>query len=180
VREQAEAMVKAAESAVERAHRATETFRAQAEVLKESSDLAASQIGVIEEKKAESRRDAFLRSATYIVDKLNSLAIDLNRVLDADIPKSTWRAFYDGDKGAFTRRLLGSPAIKEFAAIKRKFEADTDFRTYVARYLNEYEALIEQTKKWDYDNLVASAFVNADIGKLYGVLCKALDRPLKS
>src|SRR6185369_9881798 len=119
----------------------------------------------------EARRDAFLRSATYVVDKLNSLAIDLNRVLDADIPRSVWKAFYDGDKTAFTRRLLGSPHIKELAEIKRKFETDTDFRSYVSRYINEFEALIDQTRKWDYDNLITSAFIGADIGKLYVLLC---------
>jgi hypothetical protein len=134
-------MIKAAETAVGHAGRATEAFRNQAETLKKSSELALAQINAIEDKKAESRRDAFLRSATYVVDKLNSLTIDLNRVLDADIPRSVWKAFYDGDKTAFTRRLLGSPAIKELAEIKRKFEMDTDFRSYVSRYINEFEAL---------------------------------------
>jgi hypothetical protein len=172
-------MIKAAEQAVEHAGKATEAFRNQAETLKKSSELALSQINAIEDKKAEARRDTFLRSATYVVDKLNQLAIDLNRVLETDIPRSVWKAFYDGDKTAFTKRLLGTPAIRDLQRIRQKFETDTDFRSYVSRFVNEFEALLEQTRKWDYDNLIAQAFLGADIGRLYALLCRALERQMK-
>jgi predicted nucleic acid-binding Zn-ribbon protein len=124
----------------------------------------------------EAERGAFLRSATFVVDNLNSIAVDLNRLLEHNIPQSVWRAFYAGDKGAFTRRILMLHHQRDLRLIGRKFQHDAEFRADVSRYLGAFENLIEQAGSWDRDNLLHTTFLTADIGKLYLLLSQAVGR----
>lgn len=124
----------------------------------------------------EARRDAFLRSATFVVDNLNSISVDLNRLLERDIPGGVWRLFYRGDKSAFTRRVLTTRSLGDQKRIRRRFRQDPEFREHATHYLTEFEKLLEQAGKWDYENLLRTTFLTADIGKLYLLLSRAVGR----
>ena len=128
----------------------------------------------------EARRDAFLRSATFVVDNLNSIAIDLNRLLERDIPRGVWRLFYRGDKSAFTRRVLDTRGLRDQKRIRRKFRQDPEFRQHASHYVSEFESLLEQAGKCDYENLLRTTFLTADVGKLYLLLSRAVGREIQS
>ncbi|MFQ5953983.1 MAG: hypothetical protein ACE5JZ_02855 [Kiloniellales bacterium] len=122
------------------------------------------------------RRDAFLRSASFVVDNLNSISIDLNRVLERDIPRRVWRAFYNGDKSAFTRRILSLRGLRDLRRIRRRYRQDPEFRKHAAHYITEFENLLDEAGKWDYENLLGTTFLTADVGKLYLLLSRAVGR----
>jgi hypothetical protein len=128
----------------------------------------------------EARRDVFLRSAAFVVDNLNSIAIDLNRLLERDIPGGVWRVFYRGDKSAFTRRVLDTRSLRDQKRIRRKFRQDPEFREHASHYVTEFESLMQQAEKWDYENLLRTTFLTADVGKLYLLLSRAVGREIRS
>ena len=59
---------------------------------------------------------------------------------------------------------------------QRKFIEDGEFRTYVLRFIRQYEELLEQAQANDYGDLLSSVFSTSDIGKLYKVLCEIAGR----
>ncbi len=128
----------------------------------------------------EARRDAFLRSATFVVDNLNSIAIDLNRLLERDIPRGVWRVFHRGDKSAFTRRVLDTRSLRDQKRIRRKFRQDPEFREHASHYVTEFESLMQQAENCDYENLLRTTFLTADVGKLYLLLSRAVGRQIRS
>ena len=60
--------------------------------------------------------------------------------------------------------------------IRRRYQDDADFREYVTRYIGEFDTLLDQARKWDYENLLHTTFMTADIGKLYLLLSRAVGK----
>jgi len=111
-----------------------------------------------------------------IIETLNSIAVDLQPVLEPTISDAVWRRFHNGDRGAFTRQLLQMQEPNASSMIKKKFEDDPAFREHVLRYVNQFETLLAQAKECDPLEVLGAAFVTADVGKLYIVLSSAVGR----
>ncbi len=120
------------------------------------------------------RRDVFLNTAKFIVEGLNSLAIDLTRVLDAQEAARVWAEFSKGDTGAFTRRFVQMRDDIPMQRLRQRYENDNEFRTYVARYFRQFEELFEQAIATDHNDLLATTLTTSDVGKLYTYLAGAL------
>ena len=159
---------------MKQAERAAEAVDGQLRQLSETVDL-------INEKQAAAaaagdaiERDAFLRSSAFVVDNLNSLAIDLSRLIEREVPQSVWRAYNKGDRGVFARRIAGRRQQKDLRLIQRRYEEDRDFRQYVTRFIGEFDKLLAEARDLDYQNLLRTTFLTADVGKLYLLLCRAI------
>jgi ABC-type transporter Mla subunit MlaD len=120
------------------------------------------------------KRDAFLNTAKFIIEGLNSLAIDLTRVLDAQEAERAWQEFNKGDVGAFTRRFVQMRDDVPTQRLREKFLHDNDFRTYATRYFRQFEELFEQAIANDHNDLLATTLTTSDVGKLYTYLAGAL------
>ena len=122
-------------------------------------------------RSSEFRDRRFLQSAAFVAEGLNSLALDLHRVLDPAATEREWKRHYRGDKGLFTRRLVGTQDRARIAAL---YETDGDFRRFVDLYVNEFESLMQTAGQADQENMLMGVFLSADVGKLYLMLCEAL------
>ena len=60
--------------------------------------------------------------------------------------------------------------------MRKKFADDTEFRTYVQRFLRQFEDLFEQAVANDQGDLLGAVFASSDVGRLYGLLCQAAGR----
>jgi len=120
------------------------------------------------------RRDMFLNTAKYVIESLNSLAIDLTRVLDAKEAERTWQEFNKGNSAAFTRRFVQMRDELPIQHLREKYQADNEFRTYAARYFRQFEELFEHAIANDHNDLLATILTTSDVGKLYTYLAGAL------
>ena len=175
-RRQASALAVAAEEAATRARDATGLFQTQIDQLIKNASDSAEQAERVRKAAIETQQDTFLKGATFIIETLQSIAVDLNRVLEEEIPEQIWKRFHGGDRAIFTRQLLRMQDRDGPPAIKRKFEQDPNFRDYVLRYLNQFETLLAQAREVDHQDVLGATFVTADVGKLYLLLSNAVGR----
>ncbi len=120
--------------------------------------------------------EGFLKQAGTIIEKLQSLSVDINRVFNPKDEEDLWKRFYNGDTAVFVRYLAKNITKTQVAAVRKAFEQNADFRTQVNAYLSEFELLINAAKKREHSGLLLSIVSGADIGKLYYVLAKIMDR----
>ena len=151
-------------------------FAEQSEELIQSSDLAEKQAKLVRQNSFDARRDMFLRASHFIIEDLNSTAIDLNRLLDDVGSQKLWPRLARGEKGIFVKSMLQEDARHARDVIKGKFVSDDNFRKYVQRYLDHFERLLNEANESDPENLLSSTFLSADIGKLYLVLARSVGR----
>jgi hypothetical protein len=151
-------------------------FQEQAKELVSAAKEAGNQAEIIRRNAMDARRDMFLRASKFVIEDLNSTAIDLNRLLDTDKSQSLWSKFTKGDRGAFVRGMLSEDEKQARAVIRGKFEGDEEFRRYVSRYLDHFEKLLSEANESDPESVLSSTFLSADVGKLYLLLARAVGR----
>ncbi|MFD2206933.1 hypothetical protein [Kiloniella antarctica] len=153
-----------------------ETFGQQTRDLIHASEEATRQALVLREDKSSNKRDAFLRGATILIDDLNSSAIDLNKILDADLPEEYWKRYHKGDRSIFARSILKKKDLYDTREVKRYFETNQAFRNQVNRYLDQFDNLMSQARECDSEDVLAATFMTADVGKLYILFSRSLGR----
>lgn len=171
--EQATAIASASQAATVQAGLAARSFEGQATRLEEAARRAAESAVLLDDTSRDSRDRRFLNSAAEVAGGLNSLALDLHRLLDAEATETNWQRYLSGDRGLFTRRLLNRSTRKQIAGA---YHSDGDFRRHVDQYMVEFEGVLSAAVGADHEGLLTGIFMSADVGKLYLVLCDALDR----
>ncbi|MBX9634146.1 MAG: hypothetical protein K2X44_04115, partial [Magnetospirillum sp.] len=152
------------------------TFSRQSDDLVGASKLAELRAEQLESTRAATSVEHFLQNAAFIVEKLQSLSVDIGRIFSTNIDEKAWREFHAGDQSVFVRKILKNLDKHQIAAIKNKFEDDGEFREYVTRYLSEFEALLNQARQSDYADVLTGTFTSSEVGKLYLVIARALGR----
>ena len=134
---------------------------------------------LLDDLKAETHQvgvDDFLRRASFISERLQSIAVDMNRVLETRLSEDDWRRFNKGEKGVFVRKMLGFREKSKLATISKKYEDDGEFREYVSRYISQFDAMLAEAKKRDHDAVLSTIFLSSDMGKVYMLLARAIGR----
>lgn len=168
-----------AKQAVDAAEEASSSYARQSNVLFKAAQEAVAQIDKIKDVQGRRERDAFLSSAKFVIESLHSLSVDFVRVLEGDVEAKTWKAFQKGDVAAFTRRLVQNLDALPADRIRAKFAGDSEFRSYVQRFIRGFEDMFDQAVANDHGELLAATFLSSDIGRLYAALCTATGREAK-
>lgn len=151
-------------------------FAEQSEQLVKSSTLAERQTASLRQTHETLAGDLFLKSATVMMEELNGLALDMQTLLDSDVPADIWRDFHKGDRSVFARHLFRTRDSYVIPAIEQRYAEDDRFRDLVSRYMDRFEVLLARAQEIDPENVLNAAFITADVGKLYLVLARSLGR----
>jgi hypothetical protein len=121
------------------------------------------------------RGDIAGRSAA-LLDSLKAQAIDIARPMAIDVGDGDWATYLKGDRGLFARRAVRLIDGGTARAIARHYEHDTAFAEQAARYIGEFETLLDRARADRAGQALAVTLISSDIGKLYVVLNQALER----
>jgi len=121
-----------------------------------------------------SERDAFLNEASSMVEALHQAAIDVDTILDGNLPSEVIMAIDAGDRGVSVRRLLSRYTPTGAAAMADLYARDRAFTERVDRYLETFDSLLSQANRVDKSKLLHTTFLTADIGKLYVFLARSI------
>ena len=107
---------------------------------------------------------------------LESLAVDVARMIDHDAAAELWERYKRGERGLFNKRLYTPQGQKAFEEIRRKYRGDPEFRQTVEQYIHEFERLLEDVSRGDRGAAVARNYLTSDTGKVYTLLAHAAGR----
>src|SRR6202023_2331281 len=94
------------------------------------------------------------RSARHTIESLDSLSVDIARMIDHDAAAELWDRYRRGERNVFTRRLYTIQGQKAFDEIRRKYRADSAFKHTVDRYVAEFERLLDEVSPDDRGHAV--------------------------
>ncbi len=110
------------------------------------------------------------------VDSIDSLAVDIARMIDHDAAADLWERYKRGERGAFNKRLYTLQGQKAFEEIRSKYRADPEFRQTVEHYIHEFERLLDDVSRGDRGPAMARSYLISDTGKVYTMLAHAAGR----
>lgn len=169
-----------ARTTIEAVEDAVTGFAEHGNILRNTVNGLATQMQNVKDVQAKTERETFLSSAKFVIESLYSLAVDVSRHLEGELDVRVLRTYQKGDVSAYVRHLVEMAPRMPIDKSQRKFIEDGEFRTYVLRFIRQYEELLEQAQANDYGDLLSSVFSTSDIGKLYKVLCEIAGRSSKN
>ena len=116
------------------------------------------------------------RPERHTIEALDSLAVDIARMIDHDAAAELWDRYNRGERNVFTRKLYTMQGQKAFEEIRRKYRSERDFQRTVDRYIGEFERLLEEVSRDDRGQAVARTYLTSETGKVYTMLAHAAGR----
>ncbi|MBT3885698.1 MAG: hypothetical protein HOF70_13015, partial [Rhodospirillaceae bacterium] len=128
----------------------------------------------LNEQSEELGTKEFLRRMSLVREGLESVAIDINRIMETRISEDDWQKYNKGDKSVFLRKILGMRSKSKLAKVSKLYREKSEFRDYVNRYLSQFDKMIESAKRSDQGGVLGATFMTSDAGKVYLILRAAL------
>jgi hypothetical protein len=116
------------------------------------------------------------RSARNTIESLDSLSVDIARMIDHAAATDLWDRYNRGERNVFTKRLYTLQGQKAFDEISKRYRADREFKQTVDRYIGEFERLLEEVSRDDRGQVVARTYLTSETGKVYTMLAHAAGR----
>jgi hypothetical protein len=116
------------------------------------------------------------RPARHSLESLDSLSVDIARMIDHDAAAELWDRYNRGERNVFTKRLYTMQGQKTFDEIRKKYRADREFKQTVDRYIGEFERMLEEVSRGDRGQVVARTYLTSETGKVYTMLAHAAGR----
>src|SRR3546814_7141169 len=101
----------AAARAASEAANAEASLKADAQALAEAAKSASVEAEALRKATQALRGEQFLKTAAFITGHLNSMAIDISRLLNRDLSEDLWRRYYKGARGLYTRKQIGRAPV---------------------------------------------------------------------
>ena len=125
---------------------------------------------------AAERRGGDERSPRHSIESLDSLSVDIARMIDHDAATDLWDRYKRGERNVFTRRLYTLQGQQAFDEIRKKYRTDREFKQTVDRYIGEFERLLDEVSRDDRGQVVARTYLTSETGKVYTMLGHAAGR----
>jgi hypothetical protein len=116
------------------------------------------------------------RSPRHSIESLDSLSVDIARMIDHDAASELWDRYKRGERNVFTRRLYTLQGQQAFDEIRKKYRVDGEFKQTVDRYIDEFERLLDEVARDDRGQVVARTYLTSETGKVYTMLAHAAGR----
>jgi hypothetical protein len=107
---------------------------------------------------------------------LESLSLDINRLMDRNLAAEMWDRYQRGESKAFTKRLYTPSGQKAFDEVARKYRADRAFKQTVDRYIAEFERLLDEVAREDRGPQALRGHLTSETGLVYTLLAHAAGR----
>jgi hypothetical protein len=116
------------------------------------------------------------RQSRSAMESLDSLSVDIARMIDHDAAAELWDRYKRGERNVFTRRLYTMQGQKTFEEIRKRYRSDREFKQTVDRYIGEFERLLEEASQDERGQAMARSYLTSDTGKVYTMLAHAAGR----
>jgi hypothetical protein len=107
---------------------------------------------------------------------LESLSLDIGRLMDRNLAAEMWDRYQRGESKAFSKRLYTPAGQKAFDEVARKYRADRSFKQTVDRYITEFERLLDEVAREDHGPAALRGHLTSETGLVYTLLAHAAGR----
>ena len=107
---------------------------------------------------------------------LESLSLDIGRLMDRNLAAEMWDRYQRGESKAFSKRLYTPAGQKAFDEVARKYRSDRNFKQTVDRYIAEFERLLDEVAREDRGPQALRGHLTSETGLVYTLLAHAAGR----
>lgn len=162
--------------AEENSTKLSRTLSGEADRVRDEATNFLSKTKEIEERITKATKGDFLRTTNMLVDSLQTTAIDINKLLEDDIPDDVWDEYIAGDHSIFARRAIKLTSTESKEAVVEKYIEDKKFREQTGTFMKDFESLMERSMHGDKGSAMSITLISSTMGKLYVLLAQSLKK----
>jgi hypothetical protein len=110
------------------------------------------------------------------VDSVDSLSVDIARMIDHEVAADLWERRNRGERHVSWRRLYTPQGRKAFEEMRKRYKSDREFREAADRYIGEFDRLLGEVGHGDSGQVIARNYITSEAGKVYTMLAHAAGR----
>jgi DNA anti-recombination protein RmuC len=110
------------------------------------------------------------------VGSLETLSVDIARMIDPEATAALWERYQRGERGLGGARLYNAQGQRAFEEIRNKYRTDPEFQQTVDHYIREFERVLGEASRGERGPAVARNYLTSDVGKVYTMLAHAAGR----
>lgn len=114
------------------------------------------------------------KSAVLVFESLQSMAVDIDKALEANPPADLLRRYLNGEKALFTKRIVEMTNADTSQRIHDRYLEDGEFRHNVNQYIEQFEGLLGSAVLEDHEDILLDTFLSSHTGKVYLLLGSAV------
>jgi hypothetical protein len=130
----------------------------------------------VEEDRTPPRRAPAPQQPAASNNPLESLSLDIGRLMDRTLAAEMWDRYQRGESKAFSKRLYTPAGQKAFDEVARKYRADRNFKGTVDRYITEFERLLDEIARDERGPAALRSHLTSETGLVYTLLAHAAGR----
>lgn len=173
---QLESIELASHRAVAAANNASERLTHRLGEIIEASEKVEQRTAEAEQAIAASDRDTLAKQVSLLTEALKSTAIDMTKILSADVSDQAWESYLRGDRSVFARRAVKLLDHGETREILRLYQNDGAFHAAVNQFIHDFEAMLRLLMNARDGSAISVTLLSSDIGKIYVALAQSIDR----
>jgi hypothetical protein len=116
------------------------------------------------------------RAPRDAVGSLETLSVDIARMIDPEATAALWERYQRGERGLGGARLYNAQGQKAFEEIRNKYRTDAEFQQTVDHYIREFERVLGEASRGERGAAVTRNYLTSDVGKVYTMLAHAAGR----
>ena len=151
-------------------------FNRQVQSLITASKSAEEYIAALDKKKQEADTDRFMLEASFILERLQSLGVDMARIYTPNVEEDLWKRYYSGDRSAFIRHLSRAIDKHQVRKITELFTENSEFREYVSRYISEFDGVLSRAQENERSDVLTGILLGSESGRLYMLLSRVFNK----
>jgi hypothetical protein len=124
----------------------------------------------------ETARPRAQQSPVASANSLESLSLDIDRLMDHALAAEMWDRYQRGERKAFSKRLYTPAGQKTFDEVARKYRSDRNFKQTVDRYIAEFERLLDEVARDEHGAALLRSHLTSETGLVYTMLAHAAGR----
>lgn len=153
-------------------------FNRQVQSLISASRSAEDYITALDKRKEDADIDRFMRDSSFVVEKLQSLGVDMARIYTPNVEDDLWKRYYSGDHGAFVRHLSRAIDKNQVRKMTELFTENPEFRENVVRYVSEFDGILARARDSDRADILTGILLGSEAGRLYMVLARVFNKEI--
>jgi len=108
--------------------------------------------------------------------ELETISLDISRMIDTEAAADAWDRYRRGDTDAFSQHIYTARGQQTYEEIRRRYRSDAEFHKTVDRYVKEFERLLSDVNRDDRDDTITRSYLASETGRVYTLLAHAAGR----
>jgi hypothetical protein len=121
-------------------------------------------------------RNATANQAAAQPQPLSSITDEIARALDPQALGEAWARYQAGEQNVFSRRIYTLPGQAIYDDVRKRLEADAEFRRAGTAYMAEFEQLLKRAAAGPDPITETRDYLTSERGKVYTMLAHASGR----